>query len=152
MVNKVSTNFIIEEFVTPQLFKTIMKTNNPIEEFYKYVDKSIVDIVQFIRTKTNKVVVINNWHKGGTFTLRGFRPKNTKIGAKLSTHKTGKAVDFDIVGMTDKEVKEFVIKHQKELYALGARRMESEDFADTWCHLDLKPVKGYENKIYTFNP
>ena len=42
--------------------------------------------------------------------------------------------------------------HQKELYDLGARRMESEDFADTWCHLDLKPVKGYENKIYIFNP
>jgi len=96
-----------------------MKTNNPIEEFYKYVDKRIVDIVQFVRTKTNKVVVINNWHKGGTYSFRGWRPKNCKIGAKLSTHKTGKAVDFDIVGMTDKEVKDFVIKHQKELYDLG---------------------------------
>ncbi len=152
MINQVSTNFIIEEFVTPELYKTIMKTTNPKEEFYKYVDKRIVDIVQFVRTKSGKVVVINNWHKGGTYSLRGWRPKNCKIGAKLSMHKTGKAVDFDIVGMTDDEVKEFVMKYQKELYDLGARRMESEDFADTWCHLDLKPVKGYLNKIYTFNP
>jgi len=39
-------------------------------------------------------LVINDWHRGGALTLRGWRPANTSTGAVFSQHKFGRAFDL----------------------------------------------------------
>lgn len=70
----------------------------------------------------------------------GYRdPKyNRKIrGAKKSAHCTGRAID---IADPDKEIKHWILEHEHLLEELGLR-MESEQSAPTWCHLDTMPVR-----------
>jgi hypothetical protein len=148
---KISENFKMQEFLTPEDYKKIIATKEPIVEFFNLIDKKIVDAAEFIRESTNKPMIINTWDSGGQFSLRGLRPLNCKIGAKQSMHKKGKAFDFNVIGLSDNEVKQWVISNEKKLYDLGIRRMESKEFSPSWCHLDLKETK-IKNKIVIFNP
>ncbi len=143
----------MQEFLPPAEYDKIikLKEDERLNSFYKLIDSNIIKIATFLRKLFGKPMIINNWYTGGTYTLRGWRPKNCPIGAKFSMHKKGKAFDFDIVGLTDNQVKEIVIKNEKELYKLGVRRMESREDAGTWCHLDTLDVKGITDKIYIFN-
>lgn len=150
---KINKYFDIREFIPESEYNKIMKLSEDdrLNAFYKLVNPKIIEIATYIRELFGKPMVINNWHTGGTYSLRGWRPANTKIGAKKSMHKKGKAFDFDIKGLSDDVVKDTIIKHEKELYKIGVRRMESREDAGTWCHLDIQPVKGFINKIYVFN-
>lgn len=147
---KLNAYFRMEEFVPPLIYNKILKSKNPLATFYTYVNPQIISIATFTRELFGKPLIVNNWHTGGTYTLRGYRPSNTKIGAKFSMHKLGKAFDFDVVGLPDSDVKAFIMKNQESFYKAGVRRMESALDAPTWTHLDIKEVEGYENKLYIF--
>lgn len=150
---KFNKYFDIREFIPESEYNKIMKLSEDdrLNAFYKLINPKIIEIATYVRELFGKPMIINNWHTGGTYTLRGWRPLNCPVGAKKSLHKKGKAFDFDIKGLSDDEVKDTIIKHEKELYKIGVRRMESREDAGTWCHLDIQPVKGYTNKIYVFN-
>lgn len=151
---KINKYFDMREFIPKSEYNKIMKLreDDRLNAFYKLINPKIVDIASKLREMFNRPMIINNWHTGGNYTMRGWRPANTKIGAKKSMHKKGMAFDFDVKGLTDFQVKEFIMNHEKELYTIGVRRMESEEDSATWTHLDIKDVKGYTNKIYVFRP
>lgn len=149
---KISKNFLMQEFLTPEDYNEVIKSENPETEFYKLIDKNIVIIAQFLRELIGKPLVVNNWHVGGKFSLRGRRPLKTKIGARFSMHKQGKAFDFSVEDISSKEIKKIVIENQIKLYELGARRMESHLFSPTWCHIDLKDNPKIVNKLHIFVP
>ena len=151
---KINKYFDMREFIPKSEYNKIMKLreDDRLNAFYKLINPKIVDIASKLREMFNRPMIINNWHTGGNYTMRGWRPANTKIGAKKSMHKKGMAFDFDVKGLTDSQVKEFIMNHEKELYAIGVRRMESEEDSATWTHLDKKDVKGYTNRIYVFRP
>lgn len=151
---KINKYFDMREFIPKSEYNKIMKLreDDRLNAFYKLINPKIVDIASKLREMFNRPMIINNWHTGGNYTMRGWRPTNTKIGAKKSMHKKGMAFDFDVKGLTDSQVKEFIMNHEKELYAIGVRRMENEEDSATWTHLDIKDVKGYTNKIYQFRP
>lgn len=119
---KVSDNFFLDEFVHPDAF----------------IDARLVDIAQFIRNKLGVAITINNWFTGGQFKESGLRDKNTTTGSKLSQHKIGMAIDVKIAGFDGRKWHEFVKANAKELFELGARRIEDFTLATTWLHIDLK--------------
>ncbi|RLD22885.1 MAG: peptidase M15 [Bacteroidetes bacterium] len=41
-------------------------------------------------------ITVNNWLWGGDLNYRGFRPEGCGVGAELSDHKTGDAIDFGV--------------------------------------------------------
>lgn len=133
------THFIIEELVSKELFK--LKTE---EELWKLFSPEILESLAFIREKLGKRITVNNWHKGGVFNNRGFRPKNCKIGAKNSAHKEGKAIDFDVEDMTAEEVRDWLIENQDELpYPLRYEKDVS------WVHIDTR--NNTNEKLYGFS-
>lgn len=131
-MNKVSEHFTLEEFINPETFKR--EQGNSLY----LIDKKLIAIAEFIRTKTGLPVTINDWHRGGDFKESGLRDVNTKTGAPKSVHKLGKAIDNKIKGWGGKEWYEFVKKNAKALYDLGLRRIEDRKIATTWCHMDTK--------------
>lgn len=132
-------HFIIKEFVPPEIW------NSEGERSISYLDPNLLLSIEQIRNYFNKVIIVNNWYNGGSFKYRGFRPKDCIIGSKRSMHKKGKAIDFDVLGLTANEVREEIIKH-RELFPYVSR-MEA---GVNWIHIDSK-YTGRKD-IVIFNP
>lgn len=112
------------------------------------IDPRLPVILERIRELCgDKSMILNTWHKGGTFKYRGYRPEHLAIGAKKSMHKQGMAADFDIAGLTADKVRNIIRENQNELMALGLTRIE---VGISWVHIDLKPT-GL-NKLTEFAP
>jgi len=154
---KISKHFVMQEFLPPIQYKNIMKLSTDemrLKAFYKLIDRRIIDLAEYYRQFFGRAIIVNNWHSGGTYTLRGWRPRNSKIGAVNSMHKLGKAFDCDVQGWTAEEVRDRIVeqsegKFQKQFYDAGLRRLEDDV---SWVHSDIKEVENYKDKIYLFKP
>jgi len=126
---KINKHFDIREFIPESEYNKIMKLSEDdrLNAFYKLINPELVELAVFIREFFGKPMVINNWHKGGIYSLRGWRPLNCKIGAKNSDHKKKMAIDFNIVGLTDDFVKEKIIFKLDWRKRLGAIIYQPED-------------------------
>lgn len=151
---KLNQYFDMREFIPPAEYSKIMKLaeSDRINAFYKLIKPELVELAVFIREFFGKPMIINNWYKGGTYSLRGWRPLNCPIGAKNSDHKKKMAIDFNILGLTDDVVKEKIIENEKAFYKAGVRRMEHKDFATTWTHLSINSAVHHNGKINIFKP
>lgn len=97
---KVSNNFIIQEFVPKSIYDVYL------ENSIWFIDKELASGSELVRSALSSVLikgdvksiemVINNWCYNGSYHLRGFRPPDCKEGAKLSQHKFGNAIDFEV--------------------------------------------------------
>jgi hypothetical protein len=129
---KVSKNFVLQEFINPDTYKAKG------EQSLYLIDKKLIDIAQFLRDDIGKPVTINDWHTGGDFKESGLRDVNTSTGSPRSMHKSGKAIDVKVKGMTGEQWYQYVKKNAKKLYELGLRRIEDRKIATSWCHMDTK--------------
>lgn len=81
----------------------------PSEEYKPYwlilMDERILRTLDEIREYYGRPVIVNNWHSGGKFRLRGFRPMTGNVGAKYSQHRFGRAADFDVQGISAEQVR-----------------------------------------------
>lgn len=130
--HQISEHFVIQEFVNPETYAEHK------EDSIDFIDKKLIDIAEFVRVDLGVAVTINNWHTGGQFKESGLRDSNTKTGSKKSAHKSGKAIDVKVKGMTGNMWYEFVKRNAKNLYDLGLRRIEDKSLAISWCHMDTK--------------
>jgi len=69
------------------------------------------------REGLHKPMTINNWKWGGSFSQRGLRHNRSSMVQKktsiyLSAHMFGKAVDFDVQGMSAVEVREWIVENE----------------------------------------
>jgi uncharacterized protein YcbK (DUF882 family) len=69
------------------------------------MDERLLITLDAIREHYKRPVIVNTWHKGGQFKYRGFRPMNLTLGAKYSQHRFGRAVDFDVQGISPEQVR-----------------------------------------------
>lgn len=129
---KLSKNFYLQEFVTPDLYKK-WKDKSII-----FIDDRLIHIAQFIRDRFNKPMTINNWNNDGSFRYRGYRPYNCRVGAHHSQHKYGRAIDFTISRMTIAEIHEDIKANKELYYEQGVRVIESIELAPTWMHIDCR--------------
>ena len=129
---KCTANFYQDEFVYPG------------GDFH-LMDSKIVLVAQWIREQLGKSVTINNYATGGHYKESGLRDLDTTTGAKKSAHKPleshggiGRAIDIKVDGMTAKEVWDWCMDKQMELYAMGVREIEHHEDTPTWTHLSTR--------------
>lgn len=135
-------HFEIEELVDPITLKQYGK------EFIlkHFFDSRILYQIDLIRDWFDKPMIINNWCFNGKFKYRGFRPFNCKVGSKNSAHKFGRAIDFDIVGLTAEFVRKEIMRNQKQFPYIT--RMEDKV---NWVHFDCVNENN-KNGIILFKP
>lgn len=148
--------FTIQELVSPEIYKEFG------DNAWSLIDDQMMDALDSTREHFTKKygpsakMIINNWHKSNPkfkpFRYRGLRPENCKEGAPQSQHKKRplNAIDFDIIGLTDDQVKDEIMANEAKFYSMGWRRMESREFATGWTHLDRKKTRL--KFILVFNP
>lgn len=140
---KISYHFYFHEFFSPGIWQS----NNEVF-LRKLIDPRLLLIIEKIRVDLNKPVYINNWKWGGNSKYRGFRPKNTTVGALYSQHKFGRALDFQVKDFTNKQVHNFILKNEKAFFKMGLTRIESVLDAPTWVHIDLAWTNLKKIKVF----
>jgi len=130
-----TTNFRLEEFIDPSTFKRFG------EQSIWFIDPRMVTLAQFIRDRLGKSCTINNWHAGGQFQYSGFRPPPCTVGASLSQHRFGRAIDLKVKGMLADEVREDIINNYDIYSKAGLTTIEDGNYAPSWCHIDIRDTK-----------
>ena len=123
-----------------QLYELVDKNTYVVqgENAWKLFNPLALQALDNLRQYFGRPITVNNWHSGGRFQYRGFRPLDCPIGSKLSQHKLGNAFDCDVEGYTAEEVRWIVLNNKDhELFKL-IQRIEDEV---SWFHFDLKEVK-----------
>lgn len=130
------------------------------QKAWQFFDTELLHTLLVIREAIDKPINVNNWKWKGPFSERGLRTNKGQIFKTktnqgilyLSAHVMGKAVDFDVEGMTAEEVREW-LKENKEIlpYKIRLEHIVIKTGKPiTWVHLDTMFLD--ENpKIYFFN-
>ena len=143
---RVSTNFILEEFIDPETFSIFG------ERSVWFIDPVIVRVVQFIRDRHGVPVTVNNWHiAGGKYNESGYRRPNTTTGGKLSQHKFGRASDIKTTGITRQELYKDIIDNQSLYMKVGLTTVEHIDSTPSWVHLDCRYIPDIK-EIFIVKP
>ena len=127
--------FRLEELVCKEVF---FKHG---DRAWMFLDEKIVIQIDTIRRLIGKPIIINDWVDGGTFDERGLRcnicpivKNKTFLGELyLSAHVLGKAVDFNVQGMTPQDVTLWIAFNKDKL----PYNMRIEKDTDTWTHIDV---------------
>ena len=116
------------------------------ENAIKLFNKDLLIAIDTLRETYGSPITINNWHRGGMFSQRGFRSSNSKVGSKTSQHRFGNAFDLTVTNATAGAIRTHILAN-KDKYP-GINRMEDDV---SWVHCDAHP--DYKNKrIYLFKP
>jgi len=127
-----STYFKTQEFVPKAIYQKYG------ENSLWFVDPRIVKLANFTRSFFGKPVTINNWHTGGSYNYRGFRDPECTIGAKLSQHRFGRAIDINVAGMTAEQVHKAILLNEKKFLEAGLTTLEASKDTPTWTHCDIR--------------
>ena len=143
-----------------QIYELVGRTTYKIhgERAWKFFDDDLLKCLLVVRKGLGRKMTINNWKWGGKFAQRGLRTivqqlvKRYFVRRKLyvSAHLMGKAIDFDVEGMTAPDVRKWIIKNAK-LFPCKVRLenlMKGKPI--NWTHLDTF-WEPQNPKVYLFN-
>jgi len=144
--------FVVQEFVSSKVYKKHG------DRAWKFICPRLLETMLFIRKELGRPVKINTWHIGGRFSQRGLRSnlgsiflsKFRKGRMYLSAHVMGRAVDFDVQGMTAPEVRQWLKGKYKELPYKIRLENEMNGKQISWVHLDMF-YEEKNKKVYLFN-
>lgn len=110
------------------------------ENSWQFIDTRLIKVIDLLREHFNKPITVNNWLWGGNLQQRGLRANKDEIVANkndyyISQHCLGKAVDFNVKGMTAQEVYEEILKNKDKFYLIS--RIENIKDTPTWVHIDV---------------
>lgn len=120
------------------------------ERAWRFLDYRLLYSLLIVREGIGKPITVNN----GRLQQRGLRTiaqqlvKNKVYQNKLyvSAHLFGKAVDFDVKGMTAKQVRNWIVAN-KDLFPFKIRLEDNV----SWVHMDVIWEKK-NSKVYLFKP
>ena len=118
---------------------------------YELLHHDLQKLVVWIRESLGRPMFANSWAIGGQFSQRGYRTNEDPVCkvqkfATGSAHFKGKALDFDVKGMTAEQVRKWL--HDNQESAPVRFRVEK---GVNWVHVDVMPHKA-SDKAYFFNP
>ena len=138
----------------------VCNTKQP-PEIYALFDERLKDLIVWVREGIGRPMYANNWilyeklkqanPRLVKFEQRGIRVKDDpdckrqKFVTK-SAHFEGKALDFDVQGMTAQQVRVWLYDNQDS----APIRFRVEKGVN-WVHVDVMPHKA-SDKAYFFNP
>lgn len=143
VIKQLKAFFDIRELVCSHTFEKFG------ERSWQFLDTDLLQTLLVVRRDILRApMVVNNYHKGGNFSQRGFRcnicqiPKDKTLRGQLylSAHCNGAGIDFDAIGLTVDQVHQ-IIKDNVDLLP-GKVRMET---GVTWNHLDIYNDPKAEN-------
>lgn len=132
--------FTIKEFVDRETYRKYGSRS------IWFVDKELIDQMNQLRELFGREITINNWATGGPFQWRGFRTSRSPEYTSYSSHSFGRAVDFDVKGLTAAQARKKIIGWYNEGILIS--KSVSLETEVSWVHLDIRNGGG----LRTFKP
>ena len=148
LINNLKKYFKVQELVCPHCY------NKFGENSWQFLSTELLEVLYTLRVEVfNRPMVINTYHNSGQFSQRGLRCNmcqlvKNKNSVYLSAHCLGKAIDFNVPGLSNEQVHNS-IKQNIDKFKQGIR-LESIESAPTWRHIDVLPVLNNSNKLIIF--
>lgn len=145
IIKQVSKYFKITELVDREVYATHG------EMAWKFLDEKLLQCLLVVREGIGKPITVNT----SNLQQRGLRHNRSSmvIGKKsiyLSAHMLGKAIDFDVKGMTAIEVRQW-IKDNERLFPCKIRLERNiKGKPISWVHLDVIQEE-HNPKVYLFD-
>ena len=145
----IKSYFGVKELVDPETYRKHG------EGSLRFICPMLQETLLIIRRGIGKPITANDWAWGGKFTQRGLRHNNSPMVKRknylyLSAHMFGKAIDFDVEGMSVKEVHDWILKNADLFpYQLRIERTLKGKYL-TWNHIDIIQDES-KPKIYFFD-
>jgi len=131
-----------QELVTPYVFQRLG------DAALTVMDDRLLIALDAVRNMVDRPITVNNWHIGGAFDERGFRDEAIG-GNKLSQHRFGRAVDFDVEGLSPEMVRQMIVSTWK--YSEDLRHITAIERGVNWVHIDVRPIQVITGPMI-FNP
>lgn len=136
-----SKYFKIQELVSEAVYKKYG------EKSWEFIDTRLIKVLDLLREHFNSPITVNDWYFGGKLQQRGLRANKDEIVKNksdyyISQHCLGKAADFNVKGMTAKEVFEEILKNKDKFYLIS--RIENIKDTPTWTHVDVANVDEFK--------
>lgn len=110
------------------------------------MDARILWTLDSLRNALNAPIIVNTWFNEGDFFQRGLRTDAKLLEATpLSQHRFGRAVDFDIQGMSAEDFRQEVRDQKYSLSLLYVTRIED---GINWVHLDCANTASTEIEFF----
>ena len=140
MIHPITENFAVEELVHPDLLRIL-----GVDRCKDYVHDLALGLQEL--RNTFGPLVVNNWHRGGTFVNSGLRIPTSQFGAKNSAHKFGHGADPKPTDISPQDMHRAILENQHAFPFIT--RMEAIEYTPTWVHVEIGSRRG---EIYVFNP
>jgi len=131
--------FVEQEFLPPSVWES-----EGVDGML-HIDPRVIETCIDIRRFFARPVTVNNWHVGGPYKYRCYRPRDCPVGAKHSLHKEGLACDLTIKGISAAKARRRIIENS-DLFPF-IRRLEDEV---GWVHFDA--METGRKEIVLFRP
>jgi hypothetical protein len=135
--------FATQELVPPSVYEALG------ESALLVMDDRILKTADTIRDFFKAPVIINDWiwnpDEDRQRTLSGFRPCDTKLGAKYSQHKFGRAIDCLIPDLDIEDVREAILSNRDAFPYITAMEL-----VVPWLHVDCRTSS--RDDIILFKP
>lgn len=120
-------HFQLQELVDPQIYE------DRGERAWELLRPTALITLDQLRNVFGPIIV-NDWHKGGTYKESGLRRQDTTTGAKWSIHRYGGAFDCKPKACTVKDMFDYILAHSEEFPHLTT--LEDIKATPTWLHFD----------------
>ena len=133
-------HFPLQELVDPASFSALGN------RAWQCLDPRLLWTLDAIRG-LHKATIVNTWHNGGQFSLRGFRSPGCGVGAAYSQHRFGRAADMHFTERSVEEVRADIIQHPErpEYQYITAVELDV-----SWLHIDLR-AHDRSRGLFLFN-
>lgn len=136
-----SKYFKIQELVSEAVYKKYG------DKSWEFIDTRLIKVLDLLREHFNRPITVNNWLWGGNLQQRGLRANKDELVANkkdyyVSQHCLGKAVDFNVKGLSAQEVYKEIVDNKDKFYLIS--RIENIKNTPTWVHIDCANVDGFK--------
>lgn len=128
--------FKAHELVDPVTYKIYGEKKS-----FRFIDKQIIAILQFLRDYYKSPIIINNYKFGGKLKNRGLRLEG-KYFKRYSCHSFGRAVDINVKNVDSAKLQNDILNVlHEELKLLGLTAIEKD--TPTWTHISVSNFDGW---------
>ena len=136
-----SKYFKIQELVSKKVY------DKHGEQAWMFIDTKLIKVLDLLREHFNRPITVNNWLWGGNLQQRGLRANKDELVANkkdyyISQHCLGKAVDFNVKGLSAQEVYDEILRNIEKFYLIS--RIENIKDTPTWVHIDVANVDKFK--------
>ncbi len=132
--------FSIKEFVDKETYQKFGAKS------VWFIDNDLIAQMNQLRELFGRRITINTWANGGRFQWRGFRTPDSPVYTKYSSHSFGRAVDFDVEGLSAAQARKQIIQWYRE--GILTSKSINLEVEVSWVHLDIRNGEG----LRTFRP